>query len=991
MKHFEVKKIIGGGGGGGEAKQEPAKLNPPDPDTVEDVLVNNMAFQAIDVISEGPIEGFVSEAGENVVGEDIPQAIYLDEVPMMNLSGSYNFQRFAYDTRLGFSNQDTLRGFNRPSMEYNVNRSLFGPHLFPNNRSDGQAKEGRNSIDVRSANDNKDFSKWWDTASKYINETADPATYIIKNKDCIYFSFTIGIQQLFDTCSIDGGQDGSLRSKKDNRIPGSISGKEYKAGVNYATLCEFDVTWGRVTLDGKEEVAGKKHYVLYGMATSQVFIDFGANNYFENPYKVFQGVISNRRPGVNMDKYFFPENWSGEDTSYKFLRVAKTTPETYSTLIKRTVALSKVCEYSPMFLQYPLCALGAVKSDARTFSNVPKRAYLARLMKVFVPNNYQPMITEYEIIGYEKDSKGNFILDEEGNKIPIYKEHKRDRRRYKRAIDKPTEEEKLQVYVGEWDYISLVKRWTDNPVWITLDLLTNSRYGLGSFISMEDIDMFSFYEVAKYCDGVDEEGNFIGFSNGFGGLEPRFSFSATLKDRMKTLEVVSSILGLIDASLYWNNGKISLTHKESNSRIRALFNNRNVVDGLFIYTSSRRDERYNLVEVTYNDETDLYKSKVEYAMNESDLKDNGVVKVAMNAWGCCSKGMARRIGDRFLVQSSQAIQTVSFSVGYDALLLQLNDLFLVDDDLINLTVNYARLVDIHGPDADDYLSFTVDTVLDLERADIDGEIIIQVYRSNPNKSLGGAGQPTPETIFQLVSNKWAIGVEETIFYVHKKYVGPDFSGFYIGSVVSISLKDNSTQIYRLSTIRDEGNGVYTVVGTYVSREQYEELATPLQNHYKSIAKLKSSPLISNDPVLYASNSENYNKDYQDMSDDEYDEMMGILPAPDNLAVKESFDSPETGYLGRLTLTWDAVEHASAYKIIVKNSANQVFIDITVSADRDTSYYFSAESDKYYFYMWTLNADDLASRYPSSIIHYFVDEAMTLRSPEITMLKAEGRR
>ena len=378
-------------------------------------------------------------------------------------------------------------------------------------------------------------------------------------------------------------------------------------------------------------------------------------------------------------------------------------------------------------------------------------------------------------------------------------------------------------------------------------------------------------------------------------------------------------------------------------------------------------------------------------MNESDLKDNGVVKVAMNAWGCCSKGMARRIGDRFLVQSSQAIQTVSFSVGYDALLLQLNDLFLVDDDLINLTVNYARLVDIHGPDADDYLSFTVDTVLDLERADIDGEIIIQVYRSNPNKSLGGAGQPTPETIFQLVSDKWVIGVEETIFYVHKKYVGPDFSGFYIGSVVSISLKDNSTQIYRLSTIRDEGNGVYTVVGTYVSREQYEELATPLQNHYKSIAKLKSSPLISNDPVLYASNSENYNKDYQDMSDDEYDKMMGILPAPDNLAVKESFDSPETGYLGRLTLTWDAVEHASAYKIIVKNSANQVFIDITVSADRDTSYYFSAESDKYYFYMWTLNADDLASRYPSSIIHYFVDEAMTLRSPEITMLKAEGRR
>lgn len=1013
MKHFEIKNVISGKMGG-KSEQEPAKLNPPDPDTNEDVLINNMTFQAIDVISEGPIEGFVNEGGENVTAEDIPQAIYLDEVPMMNPSGSYNFQRFAYDTRLGFSNQDTLRGFNRPSMEYNVNRSLFGPHVYTSEKKDyiykknkkrggiavadmigkrsalnGQAKQGWNSIDVRVANDAKDFSKWWDATAGYINEVADPATHIIKNKDCIYFSFTLGIQQLFDTCSIDKA-DGSLRSSGDSRIPGGNFSKDYKAGVNYATICEFDVVWGRITLDGSEEIAGKKHYVLYGMATSQTFIDFGSNNYFENPYKVFQGVISNRRPGVNMDKYSFPENWGGEDTSYKFLRITKTTPETYSTLIKRSVSLAKVCEYSPMFLQYPLCALGAVKSDARTFSSVPKRAYLARLMKVFVPVNYQPMITELEIIGYEKDSEGKFILDEEGNKIPIYKEHKKDRRRYIRAIDKPTEEEKLQVYVKEWDYVSLEKKWTDNPIWIVLDLLTNSRYGLGAFIKMEDIDMFSFYEVARYCDGVDEEGLFVGFPNGFGGLEPRFSFSAVLKDRMKTLEVITSILGLIDASLYWNNGKISLTHKESSSRIRALYNNRNVVDGLFIYTSSRRDERYNLVEVTYNDENDLYKSKVEFRMNESDLKDNGVVKVAMNAWGCCSKGMAQRIGDRFLAQTAQATQTVSFSTGYDALLLQLNDLFLVDDDLMNLVENYARLISVEGPDTDGYLAFTVDAVLDLSRAEVDEQVNLHVYRNNPNQTLGEAGQQAPETVFQLVSSKWSIGATETIFYVHKRYVGPELGGFHIGSVVSISLKDNSTQIYRLSTIRDEGNGTYTIVGTYVSREQYEEISTPLQNHYRTLARTKSLPLLSNSPVLYSS-SEDYNKDYKDMADDEYDEMMGILPAPGNLAVEESFDGPEVGYLGRLTLTWDAVPHASAYKIIVKNSANQIFIDAIVSANRERVYTFSAESDKFYFYMWTLNADDLASRYPSSIIHYFVDEAMALRSPEITLLRAEGRR
>lgn len=1012
MKHFEVKKLIFGSKG---AKAEPASLNPPNPDTTEDVIVNNTVFQGVDIISEGPIEGFVNEEGVAVTGDDIPQAIYLDEVPVMTPAGKYNFQRFAYDTRLGYSNQTAMRTFNRPSMEYTVQKNLYGEHKFPGGvteikfmgmviqrkqevqTSQGDAKRGYNSIDYRKQNKNKNFSYWWDSSAGYVEQTADSVTHIIKNKDTVYFSFTLGIQQLYDTCSIDGGGDGSLRSWGDRRLPTGKFNRDYKAGSNIPTICTIRVTWGRITMDGKDEIHKMKEYDIYGMTLSQANIDFGANNYSQNPYKTFAGAIRDRVGNSNMETFSFPEDWNTEETCYKYVKFTKVTPETYSSLIKRSIYIYKVAEHSPMFLSYPLCALGAVKGDGRIFSSVPKRAYLARLMKIFVPNNYQPLITEQELIGYEWDKEKNeAILDENGDPIPIYKDVTTDRRRYARAIDKSSVAEKLQVYVGDWDYVSLVKKWTDNPVWIVLDILTNSRYGMGAYVSMEDIDMVSFYDAAKYCDGVDEQGYFIGFSNGFGGLEPRYSFSATLTDRMTSLEVISSILSLIDGSLYWSNGKISLTYKESSSRVKALFNNRNVIDGVFIYSSNRRDQKFNLVEVTYNDETDLYKSKIEYRMDEGDLKENGVTKTSFNAWGCCSKGMAQRLGDRYLEQVNQDVQTVTFSAGYDALLLELNDLFFVDDDLMNLTENYARLTAVGEPDSQGLVPFTVDSVVDLSRSDTDesGVVTLYVYRIDPNYSFGDSGEKTPDIISELETTKWEVVDGETVFWVKKSTIGPDLTGFHLGSVVSIALKDNSTQIYRLASITDQGNGSYQVVGYLVSREKYEAMQSPSQAHYQTIALANDVPLISDSPMLYASavsaSGINYDKEYQDMADDKYDEMMGILPPPENLAVAESFDTELEGYLGKLTITWDEVEHASKYKILVKNSSNQEIFQAYVNSTSTRSCTFDAPTDKYYIYAWTINSDDMASRYPSTLTHYFVDASMTLKSPEITNIDVKGR-
>ena len=53
------------------------------------------------------------------------------------------------------------------------------------------------------------------------------------------------------------------------------------------------------------------------------------------------------------------------------------------------------------------------------------------------------------------------------------------------------------LYLGTWDG-SFVYSWTQNPVWIIYDLLTNRTYGLG--IPEDNIDKYKFFQVAQYCE-----------------------------------------------------------------------------------------------------------------------------------------------------------------------------------------------------------------------------------------------------------------------------------------------------------------------------------------------------------------------------------------------------------------------------------------------------------------------------------------------------------
>ena len=84
-----------------------------------------------------------------------------------------------------------------------------------------------------------------------------------------------------------------------------------------------------------------------------------------------------------------------------------------------------------------------------------------------------------------------------------------------------------QIYIGAWDG-TFVYSWTQNPVWIIYDILTNTTYGLG--IPEDNIDKYKFFQVAQFCDACDSiTGRFqgvVGQADGSFRYKPRGKFTS---------------------------------------------------------------------------------------------------------------------------------------------------------------------------------------------------------------------------------------------------------------------------------------------------------------------------------------------------------------------------------------------------------------------------------------------------------------------------------
>ncbi len=215
-----------------------------------------------------------------------------------------------------------------------------------------------------------------------------------------------------------------------------------------------------------------------------------------------------------------------------------------------------------------------------------------------------------------------------------------------------------RIYTGTWDLsMSSVKQFTDNIAWVLYDVLHDSTC-LG--IDTADIDKTSFYLLSQYAD--------ILIPDGYGNNIPRYSIGNQFYARDNVPTFIQNLLSLCNGMLTENEfGQIKVIFDQPNLSASRLVTNANVVGGLFNYSSNDLENRYSLVNITYNNylsynETDTATWSDDALITRYGLQTSDIVLP-----GCIYEAQAIRKARWAVYTNAITTKLLTFNVMFEAL------------------------------------------------------------------------------------------------------------------------------------------------------------------------------------------------------------------------------------------------------------------------------------------------------------------------------------
>ena len=278
--------------------------------------------------------------------------------------------------------------------------------------------------------------------------------------------------------------------------------------------------------------------------------------------------------------------------------------------------------------RYPNSALFGLKIDAQQFPSIPRRSYKIRGIKVRIPHN--ATVRADGSLEYDANTPFNGTL-------------------------------------------KTTREWTTDPPFILYDLLTNTRYGLGSQIltpeerakdaagnfngasdTASNLDLYSFKKASEYCGEL--------IDNFEGGQEPRFSCNVLLQTQQDAYKLVQEMCSVFRAMPFWEVGGITVA-QDAPDVFAYTFNQSNVTEAGFSYSGSSLKNRPTCVSVKYFDSNlrDFANELVELSGTSfKPVRKYGYNKQNITAFACTSRAQARRLGLWFLYSSHNETEVCSF-------------------------------------------------------------------------------------------------------------------------------------------------------------------------------------------------------------------------------------------------------------------------------------------------------------------------------------------
>jgi len=535
-------------------------------------------------------------------------------------------------------------------------------------------------------NKNTDYSSWAKSSLADFNEEPIPVVHIVYNPNVEEVFITLDVSSLKDT--LIGEVRNALTGRDGKKADLSI-------GTTFPTVLNISVETGSVgnkSNCSEGQIPFKTYtFRIVALIEGNTLIDIGNPDYKGSSGREFIVELNSTDEDLSyLSRPFqLPPNKTQQSsvftsdgervaetgvidemqTQNRYVKITKLSYETNSVLLDKVVSVNKVTEIINANLPYPFSAIVGTKLDSRSFSSIPKRSYDCKLKKVKIPNNYFPSNNGIDKRYYDTEEE----------------------------FDDASQKNKL-IYKGDWNGLFHdTLQWTDNPAWILYDLLTNSRYGMGSHINIDQINKWQLYKIGRFCDNVDNEGYFLGVTDGKGGKEPRFSCNIVFDQGQKIFDAINTIAALFRGRTFFSNSEINFVDDRPRDAIN-FFTNESVKDGLFFYSNNRRDEQFNTIEIGYKDRFNNYEPKIEVVEDEEDIKERGIFKKRIDGIGITSRAMARRAAEHQIFSKIKENQQVAFTAGLETLLCKPGDLVIIEDELKTNITNFGKVLDVNLED-----------------------------------------------------------------------------------------------------------------------------------------------------------------------------------------------------------------------------------------------------------------------------------------------------
>ncbi|MGX5869487.1 host specificity protein J [Enterobacter cloacae] len=416
------------------------------------------------------------------------------------------------------------------------------------------------------------------------------------------------------------------------------------------------------------------------------------------------------------------------------IRLRKITSDANSAKIGDTMMLQSFTEVIDAKLRYPNTALLYIEFDSSQFNgSIPQISCEPRGRVIRVPDTYDP---------------------------------------------------ETRTYSGTWAG-TFKWAWTDNPAWIFYDLVVSDRFGLGDRLTTANIDKWTLYQVAQYCDQMVPDGK------GGSGTEPRYTCNVYIQERNDAYTVLRDFAAIFRGMTYWGDDQI-VALADMPRDVDFTYTHANVIDGRFTYSSSTTKNRYTNALVSWSDPDNAYSDAMEPVFEQALVARYGFNQLEITAIGCTRQSEANRKG-RWGILTNNKDRVVTFNVGEDGNIPQPGYVIAVADR------------NLSGRDLGGRISAVNGRVLTLDRAP-DASAADRMIVNLPS------GVSQSRTIQSITGNKVTVTTA--------------YSETPVAEAVWVIESDELyAQQYRVITVTDNNDGTFTIVGANHDPDKFERIDT----------------------------------------------------------------------------------------------------------------------------------------------------------------------